>query len=216
MISVLAYTIVSVMNENRRKRLREERYRYGGRARSKPFTNTTSGKSVMDEVFALAERIARDWKLNRYTDKVSTRNYRGKVSLYYRFEDGTDLEFNNSYGERHMIHTTRTQKITYTLSPSTWAQMVSLMNTLVEQCNNGIAKDRGRTRTKPSGSSSQTTNPHANHPKWEKYYNLTQTIEARKDNLAKMSKNDPDRPQLENELNVAKTTAKKLKEKYNF
>lgn len=60
------------------------------------------------------------------------------------------------------------------------------------------------------------TNSNKSHPKWKVYESLTITIKSRREQLAKMTKNDPDRAALQNELDSAIGIVEEMKKKYNF
>jgi hypothetical protein len=57
---------------------------------------------------------------------------------------------------------------------------------------------------------------HSDHPKWAIYQTLVKTVNSRKQHLKSMSKNDPNRQTLENELIAAESRMKLLKQKYGF
>ena len=56
----------------------------------------------------------------------------------------------------------------------------------------------------------------AGHPKGNLYNTLKQTIKQREEQLSKMSKQDPSRAALENELETAKRKVAEMKAKYKF
>ena len=64
--------------------------------------------------------------------------------------------------------------------------------------------------------SNSSTNSNKSHPKWKVYESLTITIKSRREQLAKMTKNDPDRTTLQNELDSAIGIVEEMKKKYNF
>jgi hypothetical protein len=67
-----------------------------------------------------------------------------------------------------------------------------------------------------SGSSSGQRASSTGHPKGNLYNTLKQTIKQREEQLSKMSKQDPSRVALENELANAKTKVADMKKKYQF
>lgn len=65
-------------------------------------------------------------------------------------------------------------------------------------------------------STSSSTSSNRNHPKRSVYDALLSTIKSRKEHLATLANNHPDRISLQNELDVAIGRAEDMKKKYNF
>lgn len=194
-------------------------YESGGR------TTSNNHDKVTSEIIEIARKVSNDWVNNRNTNKVRTTTIGNNTKLHYTFDNGDTIVMDNTTGNRRMTYDKRIDSETiernsYTLGRITWVQVVDLFNTIIEQCNNGTANNSGYNRGYSNGgrttsqSTSSTTN--TNHPKRQKYLSLLDTIKAREEHLSTLSSDDPTRQQLMNELNVARTKANKMKEKYGF
>jgi hypothetical protein len=62
----------------------------------------------------------------------------------------------------------------------------------------------------------KNTNKNSNHPKWNVYQSLLNTVISRREHLNKLPKSDKNRAVLENELKAAEGRMISMKNKYNF
>ncbi len=164
-------------------------------------------KRLKKELDELIYNLISDFKKAPYQDKASTPTIDGEICFKYIFEDNSELLLK----ENKLIY----KNTTYTLGLIYRNKFVELANNLF---NSQLWKSRHQ---RPGGQkkktqSSSSNNPKSNHPKWELYQNLKQTVLRREDQLKKMSKNDPDRASLENEYKVAKAKLDKMKNQYQF
>lgn len=67
-----------------------------------------------------------------------------------------------------------------------------------------------------TNTNTKSKNTHSTHPKWSLYEMLVKTANARKEHLIRVSKNDPSRANLENELRAVEGKIRLFKEKYKF
>ena len=166
----------------------------------------------------LYDNILEDFKSARYHDKMSTpTNSRGDVYVIYNFENGYRVKMEGDrleYGN-----------VTYTLGAVSRVRFVRLFNAITEAEKTyrpggsktwGSSNSNTGSGSKNTGSSSYKSEPKSSDPKRNLYDSLVSTIKQRESQLAKMSKTDPDRKALENELNVAKTKRDSMKIKYKF
>lgn len=201
-------TSSSKSNTKRREYKKQKSY-----TRSKKDGDFERRLKIKEEIFDIHKRVVDDWTKNHYLDKVKTEMIGGTNVIIYRFENGDTLEVNGSYGKREVIYISGGYKKTYTLGILYWNEVVGLFNIIIRQCNNGTAKKRSRFRNHQSHKSKPKTNE---HPKKELYLKLLQNVELREKNLRGMSKDHPDRDELENELKAIKSKVNSMKKKYNF
>ncbi len=101
-------------------------------------------------------------------------------------------------------------KFTYTVGLTWRNKFITLINDLI------INKGRKRTSKSSGPSSKSKSGNHHSHPKGNLYQILKDTVAQRKEQLAKMPKNDPNRTSMENELGNAERKLKEMKDKYQF
>lgn len=145
------------------------------------------------EIEALSDRIIRDWNSAIFSDKIDTP---GDGVVIYTFENGDTIH----YQLDTLKYDTGTTRVVYTMGLLWRSQFTGIFNRIVEIINNRQAGTRRRVYT-------QTAQPESSDPKTRKYQVLQETIRLRKESLAKMRKNDPNRTALENELKAAERVA---------
>ena len=167
---------------------------------------------IKRELDKLYQDIINDYKNNKYWDKYKTHaDAYGKVyKVVYTFENGKTVKLvGNELTYNGMI---------YTIGLLYKSKFVTLFNTINDDMSTS-AKNRPNGSRDGHGYKSyagkKKRNRYAN-PKRGLYETLMETIAQREEQLKNMSQNDPDRASLENELNVAKRQAEKIKEKYGF
>jgi hypothetical protein len=172
---------------------------------------------IDSELKDLYYKIMVDFTKSPWTDKFRThRNGKGGNKFYYTLDDGEEITLEDN------VLTYKTKKFTQTFTLGIlWRnKFTGLANHILTNC-----KKRGEQQRSSSGSSSSgggyrqekpRPDPNAGHPKFGLYTTLKKTIKQREDQLAKMSKNDPERVGLENELNAAKRRVADMKTKYKF
>ena len=159
------------------------------------------------EIDKICDNLVEDCVKNRYKDKVSTPT---GDRIEYRFENGDFLIMeNNTITFKDKTHTT---KITVGLFYK--IKFRSVFSSIVDQIN------KGQTKQRPSGyrpnKSNTSSSSYSSHPRAGLYDTLKDTIKNREEQLSKMSKTDPERVGLENELNNAKNRVKEMNTKYKF
>jgi hypothetical protein len=158
----------------------------------------------------LYQRLIEDFSNNPWEDKYRATGNGGEVTFYYTFEDGDKFEMTDnriSY-DGH----------TYTVGLIYRNKFVSLANEMISK---GMKRPSGRRSYNSSGSGSSgsrksTKSKYSDHPKGNLYQTLKDTVAQRKEQLAKMSKNDENRSHMENELKAAEKKLKEMKDKYQF
>lgn len=115
----------------------------------------------------------------------------------------------------------------YTVNLTNKVRFVTLLN----QINNNLKDRPGSYRSNTNNSSSSGSNSNSNsnrskerkststnstYPKWDVYNSIKSTITQREAQLSKMSKSDPERKALENELDAARRRVAEMKTKYKF
>lgn len=174
---------------------------FGFKFNKKRYSNT---KSYSDDyinsikVWIIIDGMKDDWIENRYKDKISITKCE-RENILYKLENGRFIEF----GERFI----KFNQEKYYLSVELYNSVYVIFKTIINQIRDGIATDRN---------GNANTKKYTDNPKRHLYESLVSTIKNRVDQLSKMSKNDPDRPMLENELCVARKKKNEIKNKYNF
>lgn len=157
----------------------------------------------MDDIW---NKILEDFKKYPYSDKYSTPIENGIIVSIYRFENGDIFKFwenNILYGGYQ-----------YTIGALNKIKFVQLVNHINSSGGNRPGQNNGRAYAKRDWTKSDSK--YSSHPKWSVYKSIKDTITQREAQLAKMSKNDPERKALENELEAAKRRVTEMKSKYQF
>jgi hypothetical protein len=165
-------------------------------------------KRIEKDLIDLRDRIISDFRSAPYHDKVSTPTINGQICFVYIFEDGTKLTLEDNkltYGN-----------IIYTLGLIYRNMFVKLANSIFESELWKANHKRPSGQRKSHQKTNYSSDPKSNHPKWNLYQNLKQTIHRREEQLKNMDKNHPDRPSLENEYRTAKTALDRMKKQYKF
>jgi chromosome segregation ATPase len=165
-------------------------------------------KSELDNLF---QDMIRDFSNNPYSDKYHTKTVDGLTTFHYTFENGNTI----SIGDDNTI---RYENVTYTVSTTYRSKFIKLANEIIDKGRSrpsgyGGKKSGGRYY---GGSSKAKSNKYASHPKGNVYETIKDTIKSREDQLKKMSKTDPERVSLQNELDAAKRRLKEMQDKYKF
>lgn len=165
-------------------------------------------KSELDKLF---NDLVSDFSNNPYTDKYSTPKKFGRVCFHYKFENGDTFEMDeNEIKYKNSIYTVG----------------IFYRNKFVSLCNEIISKGRTRPGGSSSGSSSSGYNYYkqkskhykqkSNDPNRDRFDKVKDNIKLREEQLRKMSKTDPQREALENELDNLKRALKRMKDRYQF
>jgi hypothetical protein len=183
------------------------------------------------ELNTLYQSIISDFSANRYSDKISTPQRNGKTACYYTFENGKVIKiYKNTTDARFCVEWETT---IYTIGLEWTNKFIGLCNEMIKKggprpqrsgydrydsYGKGSSQSSGYKQSSgsSSGSSSGQRASSTGHPKGNLYNTLKQTIKQREEQLSKMSKQDPSRVALENELANAKTKVADMKKKYQF
>lgn len=215
-------------DEREKQRKRQEDARREQQAREDVRKKQEQQDQIERELNTLYRSIISDFSANPYEDKIVTPKVNGTTACNYTFENGKIIKlYKNTYDNRYCLEWGDS---TYTLGSVWTSKFISLMNEIVEKGRTRPKKsgyDRYDSYGKSSGSSSgyssggnTSSGPKrdntAGHPKGNLYNTLKQTIKQREEQLSKMSKQDPSRTALENELATAKRKVAEMKTKYKF
>jgi hypothetical protein len=192
----------------REKREREEREKDIQRQREEEKRKEQKQKEIEKELDDLSDLMVSDFSRYPYSDKISTPNVNGEVAFHYTFEDGRKVKI-----EGNKIHW---GNVIYTVGNFTRIRFVKLANEMIRKSR--TRPNTGGSKQSNSGQSqrAQQRKSHTGHPKEPLYNTLKQTIKQREEQLKKMSKTDPDRSSLENELENAKKKLQDMRIKYQF
>jgi hypothetical protein len=189
--------------EKREKEEREKRERY----QKEQYEKEQRQKRIAKELDDLFSAIVKDFSNNPYSDKYSTPTRNGKVCFDYKFENGDTFDMCDD-------------RINYKNSSYTVGTLYR--NKFVSLCNEISGKGRtrpGGSKSWSSGSSSgsrYSSKTKSDDPNKDRYDKLMDNIKLREEQLKRMSKTDPDRGALENELDNYKRAAKRMKDRHKF
>jgi len=201
--------------EIRAERMESERKRRMSEAEQKKKDDQQKIETELQNIF---DSIVRDFRNNPYSDKYDTPNVNGVITFKYRFENGFTFEMNGN-------------KISYIDDKFRYSYTVSFLwrNKFVQLANEIINKGRNRPTSSDSGKSNQNykkndykksepykETPKTGNPQRDRYNLLNDKIRIREEQLNKMSKNDPDRISLQNELDTYKRLRDKIKMQNKF
>ena len=157
-------------------------------------------RKIEKELDDLFKSMVRDFSNNPYNDKFSTPRRNGNVCFDYRFENGDTFKMCEN-------------EITW--GGGIYTVGLTWRNKFVSLCNEISSKARQRPggSKSSSGSSSRTRTTDPNRDRYDK---LVDNIKLREQQLKVMSKTDPQRSALENELDNYKRAAKRMKDRYQF
>lgn len=186
---------------------RQEREKEWQRQREEQRRKEQKQKEIENELDDLFNLMLSDFRKYPYDDKFSTPTINGETAFHYTFEGGRMVKI-----EGNKIHW---NSAVYTVGNLTRVRFVKLANEMVRSAK--TRPSSGGQRNYSSGSQrAQQRKSHTGHPKEPLYNTLKQTIKQREEQLSKMSKTDPDRVSLENELKTAKRKLQDMKDKYQF
>lgn len=182
------------------------------RERNAEIEEERRNREVKIELDNLFSRMVKDFSNNPYKDKYKTPIENGVVSFTYTFEQGDTIKIINN-------------KITYnkgvyTVSDLYKYKFIRLANEIMEKgrvrnkANNRDNEDATNANSRNNSFGNKSKNP--NHIKSGLYKTLKDTVKQREDQLKKLSRNDPERVALENELNSAKRKVSEMNSKYKF
>ena len=179
---------------------------------------------IKQELEDLYNSMIRDFQNSPYSDKLIYDRKGEYTAVTYKFENGKHLTI--------LVATDKQTKIEY--EGSTYTVSIIFSNKFVSLINEMNDKKRSRPGRNTSSSGSgysgyksssgyssssgrkSTSNKWSGHPKGNLYQTLKDTITQRKEQLKKMSKNDPERKHLENELATAERKLREMNDKYKF
>lgn len=165
-------------------------------------------RKIIDDLY---NALFDDFKKSPYSDKIKWVTIKATIRITYRFENNKVFQMQDEWidydGDSYNLGIVSRNKFT------------RLMNDMIkfsrkrptEQSSNNNNNNNNRTNYK-----SKSSNPYADHPKGGIYQTLKDTIKLRKEQLSKLSKDDPERRVLENELSAAERAFNNLKKKYQF
>jgi len=172
-------------------------------------------KKVELELLTLFKRITDDFNLHKYRDKFSTPMDNGETTFHYNFEGGDSVILNGN----KIIYNFGSQRITYTVGLAFKNKFIILANQIINckffDKRTGQKSQRNNSED-PINRKSKPTHKYSHHPKGNLYQTLRDTVELRRSQLEKLSKSDPNREFLQNELLSAEKKLKKIQSDYKF
>jgi hypothetical protein len=153
--------------------------------------------------------MIKDFNNSPYKDKFNVSQYRGSWFFIYKFNNGYKLTMSNSY---LMLEKSNGQALnSFTINDMQSYQLMKKINELIDRSvnrnqrtyNNEYRQEPPKTKAEPKP---ETTG----NPKLDK---ILEKIKLRKEQLAKMKSNDPERAALVNELKTYENVANKMKSK---
>lgn len=178
------------------KRAREENDRREREYQKERYEREKRQQRITKELNDLFSAIVNDFTKNPYRDKYSTPTRNGKVCFDYKFENGDTFEMcDNEIKYKGSI---------YTVGNFFRNKFINLCNEIVEKVGNtrpgGSKSWSSGSSSGGSSSSGSKSKAKSNDPNRDRYDKLNDNIKLREEQLKKMSKTDPERTALENEL----------------
>jgi hypothetical protein len=168
------------------------------------------------ELDDLYNRVLYDFYTYRFSDKYMVNDISGVSTFIYTFEKGDKFTVGNDGKLSY-------NGFTYTLGLLAKTRFINLANNIINakgQRNRGQKgqnqSSQGNQGGQRQASSTYKETPKTGDPKRDKYNLLKDKIRQREDQLSKMSKTDPNRSGLENELQAYKRVRDKMKADYKF
>jgi hypothetical protein len=219
--------------KSRERQEKAEKERKEQEDRYKAWRKQADEKEEQDKIErdlnTLYKSIISDFSANPYSDKIVTPIINGENACNYRFENGKIIKFYKKANDsRHCLEWGDT---IYTLGSVWTSKFIDLINEMIDKGHtrpqksgydryNSYGGSSSSSGYKSSGSTGTGSGPKKDnttgHPKGNLYNTLKQTIKQREEQLSKMSKQDPSRAALENELATAKRKVAEMKTKYKF
>jgi len=170
---------------------------------------------IKKELDDLKERLMSDFRDAPYIDKFDTPIINGKVCFDYIFENGDtfkmcDNEITYSGKNSKGVHV----DIRYTIGLIYKNIFVSLINSIITNARS--RKGGGSSSSSNSSNKSKSRPGQSTDPKRNRYDELLDKIKLREEQIKKMSNSDPNKQQLQNELDNYKRAAERMKDKYQF
>ena len=216
-------------DERQKSRERQEQARRDQQAREDVRRKQEEQDQIERELNTLYRSMISDFSANPYSDKIVTPKINGELACYYTFENGKVIKFYKKANDSRWC--LEWGDTTYTLGSVWKSKFISLFNEIIDKRRtrpqksgydryNSYGGSSSSSGYKSGGSTGTGSGPKkdntAGHPKGNLYNTLKQTIKQREDQLSKMSKQDPSRAALENELATAKRKVAEMKTKYKF
>jgi hypothetical protein len=169
----------------------------------KNIENERAQKRILQELDDLFNRIVKDFSNNPYDDKIKTPRENGEICFIYTFEQGDTFKM-------------RDNVITY--GGSIYTVSLTQRNRFIGLANEISSKSRKRPTQQGSKTGYQqgAKKTHSDNPIYDRYTKLKDNIKLRQEQLNKMSKSDPERSALENELENYKKAAERMKNRHKF
>lgn len=162
----------------------------------------------------LPNKILSDFNSNPKSSKLQQL----RSVIIYTFENGDKVTFYIHSNE--LIYKTDSFHYSYKLGVFRAINYVDCFNHIIRRCNDKYYQSSRNSHYRSSRESrerkSTVNDPKKSHPKYNRFWTLVLNIRERRRQLDNMSKNDPNRSMLINELNTAVRQAKKMKKKYDF
>jgi hypothetical protein len=182
-----------------------------------PFTSAWKQKKIKLKV----EKIYKILEIDFLTCMSNKDLWINKVScnnniFYYKLDDDSIFSFKYKDKIIYLNYKVDNKEFRYKITNK------DLVNKIIKLSNEIIdysvwLRDIKKRAERKYYEQKETPKPkHSDHPKWSIYQTLVKTVNSRKQHLRSMSKNDPNRQTLENELIAAESRMKLLKQKYGF
>lgn len=194
--------IADLQERERQARLKAEaqRRQRDFEQRQRKLKEDAEQREIQNFLDDLLRRTHLDFTNNPYSDKITTDRIRGSIKFTYKFESGERF----SLWENELVYEKTGTRITYTLGLSIKGRFIDLANDIIRRSVN-------RTVSKPRPKQTDTTNPHL-----KRLNTLNEQIKIRETQLNKLSKTDPSRESLKNELDTYKRIRDKIKKEHSL
>lgn len=201
--------ISSVKTEEEKKKTKKNREFHQTRYDSHDSYDTKEKEKKFEKIFNL---LIKDFNNSPYVDKFITKNISDGIYFHYTFNNGYKISLYNEY---LLLNKANGEELnSFTLDSVQTIQMYRLINEIIDKAVNRNYRTYNKYDYQKKYNEYQQeqtkTEPTTGNPKLDK---ILEKIKLRKEQLAKMKVNDPERAALLNELKTYENVANKMKSK---
>ncbi len=199
---------ISSVKTEEKKKTKKNREFYQTRYDSYDSYDTKEKEKKFEKIFNL---LIKDFNNSPYVDKFITKNISDGIYFHYTFNNGYKISLYNEY---LLLNKANGEELnSFALDSVQTIQMYRLINEIIDKA---VSRNHrtynqydwfGQEQPKPNTEPSPET---TGNPKLDK---ILEKIKLRKEQLAKMKVNDPERAALLNELKTYENVANKMKSK---
>ncbi len=192
---------ISSVKTEEKKKTKKNREFYQTRYDSYDSYDTKEKEKKFEKIFNL---LIKDFNNSPYVDKFITKTISDGIYFHYTFNNGYRISLYNEY---LLLNKANGEELnSFALDSVQTIQMYRLINEIIDKAVSRNYRTYNEYRQEQPKPKAETTG----NPKLDK---ILEKIKLRKEQLAKMKVNDPERAALLNELKTYENVANKMKSK---